>query len=60
MFADFALITDPKMLDNKVQEFNDEVTKLWDNLMGFELQLVDQLEVRDLFSFCFGTMISSH
>ena len=45
VFGDFAVITDPKMLENKVQEFNNEVTKLWDNLMGFELQLVDQLEV---------------
>lgn len=39
-------MTDGKMVENKVQEFNNLVTGLWDKLMGLELQLVDQLEVR--------------
>ncbi|XP_022092308.1 dynein regulatory complex subunit 3-like [Acanthaster planci] len=44
VFADFALMSDPKMLEDKVAEFKGEVDKLWDTLMGYELQLVDQLE----------------
>lgn len=44
IFADLVQLTDIKMVDNKLQEYNDEVTALWDKLMGLELQLVDQLE----------------
>ena len=45
------------MVDNKLQEYNDQVTGLWDKLMGLELQLVDQLEVSEnstntVFLFC--------
>lgn len=44
LFADLSHVTDPKILEAKVQEFNVHVTELWDKLMGYELQLVDQLE----------------
>ena len=29
----------------KIADFNGKVSELWDDLMGLELQLVDQLEV---------------
>ena len=45
-FAELNQITDQSLLDTKVQEFNRGVSELWDRLMGLELQLVDQLEVR--------------
>lgn len=38
-------MTDPKVLEQKVSEYNALVTELWDKLMGYEVQLVDQLEV---------------
>ncbi|GFN98389.1 dynein regulatory complex subunit 3 [Plakobranchus ocellatus] len=44
IFAELVHMTDTKMVDNKLQEYNDQVTSLWDKLMGLELQLVDQLE----------------
>ena len=31
-------------LEDKMEEFNKETDQLWDDLMGYELQLVDQLE----------------
>lgn len=37
-------ITDQKMLESKVNDYNQQVSELWDKLMGLELQLVDQLE----------------
>nr|KAG5697853.1 hypothetical protein BaRGS_017110 [Batillaria attramentaria] len=44
MFADLSQVTDPKLLETRIQEYNTRVTELWDKLMGYELQLVDQLE----------------
>ena len=44
-FAELNQITDQTILDNKVTDYNKEVSELWDKLMGLELQLVDQLEV---------------
>ena len=38
-------ISDSKMLEMKIADFNGKVSELWDTLMGLELQLVDQLEV---------------
>jgi len=43
-FIELQHMTDPKMVEDKVTEFNNQVTALWDRLMGLELQLVDQLE----------------
>lgn len=44
VFDEIHLITDSQMLDTLLSEYGDETTKLWDTLMGLELQLVDQLE----------------
>ena len=38
-------ISDQKVLEAKISEYNVKVTELWDGLMGLEMQLVDQLEV---------------
>jgi SMC interacting uncharacterized protein involved in chromosome segregation len=45
IFAELNHITDNSLLDQKVKEYNKDVTELWDKLMGLELQLVDQFEV---------------
>ena len=45
MFLELQQMTDPKILETKVGEYNACVTELWDKLMGLEMQLVDQLEV---------------
>lgn len=42
------MISDAKVLDSKLAEYDDDISKLWDTLMGYELQLVDQLEVRSI------------
>ncbi|KAJ8037161.1 Dynein regulatory complex subunit 3 [Holothuria leucospilota] len=42
--ADLTLISDSKVMDSKLGEYDEETSKLWDILMGYELQLVDQLE----------------
>ncbi|XP_052781894.1 dynein regulatory complex subunit 3-like [Mya arenaria] len=44
VFAEMNHITDSALLDQKVKEYNKEVTELWDKLMALELQLVDQFE----------------
>ncbi|KAL8623453.1 hypothetical protein ACOMHN_061966 [Nucella lapillus] len=44
LFAELSQVTDPKLLEQRVSEYNTHVTELWDKLMGLELQLVDQLE----------------
>ena len=46
VFEEIHMITDNKMLETLLGEYSEETTKLWDTLMGLELQLVDQLEVR--------------
>ncbi|XP_071814847.1 dynein regulatory complex subunit 3-like [Apostichopus japonicus] len=42
--SDLTVISDAKVLDSKLAEYDDDISKLWDTLMGYELQLVDQLE----------------
>ena len=39
-------MSDPNGIESQITEYKEEVDKLWDRLMGFELQLVDQLEVQ--------------
>lgn len=36
---------DQTELEEKLSEYNDKVSQLWDYLMALEMQLVDQLEV---------------
>lgn len=40
-------MTDPSLLESLMKEVTDEIRKLWDTLMGLEMELVDQLEVLD-------------
>ncbi|KAK3089457.1 hypothetical protein FSP39_003766 [Pinctada imbricata] len=44
VLQELAQISDQKMLEQRVSEYNKQITELWDHLMGLELQLVDQLE----------------
>jgi len=44
IFIELQHMTDSKMVEAKVTEYNNMVTALWDKLMGLELQIVDQLE----------------
>ena len=39
--------TDSKLQEEKVNEYNERASELWDALMGLEMQLVDQLEVQN-------------
>ena len=38
-------MNDQKEIEEKMTEYNQKVSTLWDTLMGLEMQLVDQLEV---------------
>ena len=40
-------MSDSKMLEQYAKDYNDRIQELWDKLMGLELQLVDQLEVKN-------------
>ena len=44
-FAELIRMADPKMIEQKVNEYNTLVGEQWHKLMGYEMQLVDQLEV---------------
>ena len=46
-------ISDQKLLETKVNDYNKQVSELWDKLMELELQLVDQLEVKYMHSHLF-------
>lgn len=41
-----ANLNDNLIIERLSNELNDEILKMWDTLMGLELQLVDQLEVQ--------------
>ncbi|XP_048576151.1 dynein regulatory complex subunit 3 [Nematostella vectensis] len=43
-FLDYSNTTDTAVLETMMKEIQEEITKLWDTLMGLEMQLVDQLE----------------
>ena len=43
-------MTDQKLLESLMEEVKGEIRKLWDTLMGLEMELVDQLEVVDSIS----------
>ena len=44
-FADINSSADPMIVEKKIQKISDEITSVWTALMGYEMQLVDQLEV---------------
>ena len=52
-------IQDASILEVKVTEYNQKVAELWDNLMGYEMQLVDQLDVRTFFSYTYSFWASN-
>lgn len=39
-------MTDQSHMESLMKEILEEIRKLWDTLMGQEMELVDQLEVR--------------
>lgn len=45
MLQEMSQMSDPKMLEQCVKDYNDRIQDLWDKLMCLELQVVDQLEV---------------
>ena len=46
-------MTEPRLLESLMKEVTEEIRKLWDTLMGLEMELVDQLEVLDSNSMSF-------
>lgn len=44
VFQEIANLNDNFIIERLTSELNDEIMKMWDTLMGLELQLVDQLE----------------
>ncbi|XP_076459895.1 dynein regulatory complex subunit 3-like [Babylonia areolata] len=44
IFREISVTTDPKVVEDKVNDFHKRATELWDKLMGLEMTLVDQLE----------------
>lgn len=44
LWVEMTHITDQKILETKMADYNKDVHELWDKLMALELQLVDQLE----------------
>lgn len=45
VFNELMLITEQKVLEVRLHDLTEELSEMWDSLMGLELQLVDQLEV---------------
>lgn len=45
VFSELITVSDHVTVEKKLAELSDGITALWDVLMGFEMQLVDQLEV---------------
>ena len=56
-------MSDPRVIDAKISELQEELNTVWDILMVYELQLAEQLEVRFLGCKCaqvkFGTTKNS-
>ena len=47
LWHELANVQDSAILEERVADFNQKVNQLWEDLMRLEMQLVDQLEVRD-------------
>ena len=45
VFLDYTSMTDQSQMESLMKEILEEIRKLWDTLMGLEMELVDQLEV---------------
>lgn len=48
VFLDYTSLTDQSHMETLMKEIVEEIRKLWDTLMGLEMELVDQLEVINL------------
>ena len=46
VFLELVNCTDPDNSEKRTAELSSSITSLWDILMGLEMQLVDQLEVK--------------
>eukprot|EP00795_Rhopilema_esculentum_P009049 gene9049-16693_t len=59
-FADINTLADAGIIEKKMKDIGTEITSLWTNLMGYEMQLVDQLEdtIKD-FERNFADMVTS-
>eukprot|EP00794_Sanderia_malayensis_P009065 gene9065-10033_t len=59
-FIELNNIADTAMIEKKMNDVNGEISKLWTALMGYEMQLVDQLEdsIKD-FERNFADMVTS-
>ena len=44
-FGEINNLADAAMIEKKINDITDEIASLWTSLMGYEMQLVDQLEV---------------
>ena len=50
-FLDINTLVDSTVIEKKIGEINSEITAMWTSLMGYEMQLVDQLEVSTVVEF---------
>jgi len=59
-FLDINNLVDSTVIEKKIGEINNEITAMWTALMGYEMQLVDQLEdtIRD-FERNFADMVTT-
>ena len=46
VLTELGQISDPRVIDAKISELQEELNSVWDVLMGYELQLAEQLEVQ--------------
>lgn len=51
VFDQLSHLNDQKAVDNLITEYNNEISTLWDKLMGYEMLVVDQLEVSTFLCF---------
>ena len=45
VLTEMSQISDARVIDQKISELQEELNNVWDTLMGYELQLAEQLEV---------------
>ena len=45
MLTELGQVSDARVIDAKISELQEELNTVWDTLMGYELQLAEQLEV---------------
>ena len=50
VLTEMSQISDARVIDQKISELQEELNTVWDTLMGYELQLAEQLEVMNSLS----------